>query len=87
IDADFPLRGFVACDDCGGPLTSCWSTSKTGKKHPYYMCFRKGCGSYRKSIRRDRIEGAFEDLLASLTPAQTLFALMRRMFEDAWSHR
>ncbi|MEM6423020.1 MAG: recombinase family protein, partial [Pseudomonadota bacterium] len=39
IDADFPLRGFVACDDCGGPLTSCWSTSKTGKKHPYYMCF------------------------------------------------
>lgn len=45
INEDFPLRGFVTCSDCDRPLTSCWSKSKTGKKHPYYMCFFKGCDS------------------------------------------
>ena len=43
IAEDFPLRGFVICGDCERPMTSCWSKSKTGKRHPYYMCFRKGC--------------------------------------------
>ena len=51
ISADFPLRGFVLCDDCGKPLTACWSKSKTGKQHPYYLCHTKTCASYRKSIR------------------------------------
>ena len=55
ISADFPLRGFVLCADYDKPLTACWSNSKTGKKHPYYMCFSKGCASYCKSIRRGRI--------------------------------
>ncbi len=41
INADFPLRGFIACDDCGTPLTACWSTSKSGKKHPYYLCHNR----------------------------------------------
>lgn len=31
INEDFPLRGFVVCGDCDAPLTSCWSTSSTGK--------------------------------------------------------
>jgi site-specific DNA recombinase len=41
ISADFPLRGSVACAHCNKPLTACWSTSRTGVKHPYYMCFAK----------------------------------------------
>ncbi|MCV2890126.1 recombinase family protein [Ruegeria aquimaris] len=41
ISEDFPLRGFVTCGDCDKPLTACWSKSKTGAKHPYYMCFTK----------------------------------------------
>lgn len=39
LRGDFPLRGTVSCGCCGHPMTSCWSTSKTGAKHPYYMCF------------------------------------------------
>lgn len=84
LDSDFPLRGFVTCGDCEHPMTSCWSKSKTGKKHPYYMCFHKGCESYRKSIRREDLEGAFEDLLETITPAPTLAALGRAMFKKAW---
>src|SRR5690606_4981663 len=62
IQADFPLRGAVACGRCGHPLTACWSTGKVGTKHAYYMCFKKGCERYRKSIRREQLEGAFAAL-------------------------
>jgi site-specific DNA recombinase len=41
INEDFPLRGFVLCDDCGEPMTSCWSKGR--KKHyPYYLCDTPG---------------------------------------------
>jgi len=87
ISQDFPLRGFVLCNDCGAALTACWSTSKTGKKHPYYLCKTKGCESYRKSIRRDSLEADFEGLLKSLEPSCNLFKLARAMFKDAWNMR
>lgn len=87
INEDFPLRGFVACGDCNKPLTACWSKSQTGKKHPYYMCYAKGCASYRKSIPRDKIEGEFETILQSLQPAESLFAVAKAMFRDAWNQR
>ncbi|MEO1407251.1 MAG: recombinase zinc beta ribbon domain-containing protein [Pseudomonadota bacterium] len=52
INADFPLRGFITCGDCGTALTACWSKGKR-ELYPYYLCPQKGCASYRKSIRRD----------------------------------
>ncbi len=87
INADFPLRGFVCCNDCGNPLTANWSKSKTGKKHPYYLCFTKGCDSHRKSIRRDELEGAFGEYLKVLEPSETLIALTKAMFKNAWDQR
>ncbi len=86
LNEDFPLRGFVACGECGHPMTACWSKGRNSH-HPYYMCFKKGCGSYRKSIRRDTLEGEFEDLLKSLQPTEGLFKLARAMFEDLWDHQ
>lgn len=87
ISLDFPLRGFIQCDDCGAALTACWSTSKTGKKHPYYLCKTKGCESYRKSIKRDQLEGDFEELLQRLEPSEGLFKLAKAMFKDVWDAR
>ncbi len=84
LSADFPLRGSVACADCDRPLTSCWSKSKTGAKHPYYMCFNKDCVSHRKSIRRDKIEGEFEALLEALEPSPTLANIAKSMFTHGW---
>ena len=81
------LRGFVLCDDCDKPLTACWSKSKTGKKHPYYLCATKGCESYRKSIRRDQLEDDFEKVLKGLQPSEGLFQVARAMFADAWEQR
>ena len=85
LDEAFPLRGFVDCSDCGHPLTANFSKSKTGKLHPYYMCFKKGCESYRKSIRRDEIEGAFAFMLASMQPTKEAVTFARGMFRDIWT--
>ncbi len=87
ISADFPLRGAVSCACCGKPLTACWSKSKTGARHPYYMCFAKGCERKGKAIRRDVIEGAFVELLDGMTPKQNLFDLTQAMFKRAWTLR
>ena len=87
VSEDFPLRGAVGCADCGKPMTSCWSKSKTGKKHPYYMCFNKPCSSYRKSIRRDEVEDAFEALLKEIEPKQRVFVIAKDMFTHIWEGR
>jgi site-specific DNA recombinase len=83
ISADFPLRGFILCDDCNKPLTACWSQGKK-QKYPYYLCATKGCVSYRKSIKRDELEREFEDVLQRLEPTKGVFALAKAMFRDAW---
>ena len=87
IGESFPLRGAIACACCNKPLTACWSTSKTGKKHAYYYCFAKGCERKGKAIRRDVLESAFVELLDRLTPAPRLLDLAKAMFRDAWNHR
>lgn len=86
LNEDFPLRGHVLCADCSTPLTACWSKG-THSKYPYYLCPKRGCESYGKSIRREKIEGEFEDLLQSLTPTEALFRVAARMFEELWDYR
>lgn len=83
VAVDFPLRGFVTCADCGTPLTSCWAKGRT-KKYPYYHCPTKGCVSYGKSIRRQRLEAEFEDLLKTLQPSRNLFEIAYDMFKGLW---
>ncbi len=86
INADFPLRGFVACDDCGKPMTAAWS--KGCRRHyPYYLCDTRGCPSKRKSIGRAKIEDGFAEILRSLQPSRELFDVARAMFKDAWNMR
>ena len=87
VSADFPLRGFFLCGDCDNPLTANWSKSKMGKQHPYYLCFHKGCTSYRKSIRKAALEGEFASLLETLQPTGELSKLANAMFKNAWEQR
>ena len=87
ISEDFPLRGFILCADCGKPLCACWSKSKTGPRHPYYLCVQKTCPSKRKSIRRADVEEPFEEALRTLRPTEKLFRICRKMFRDAWELR
>ncbi len=85
-NVDFPLRGFVVCDDCQTPLRASWSKGKT-KLHPYYVCQKRCCESYGKSIRRADIEGEFESLLRELQPSPQLVGMLKAMIENAWSQK
>lgn len=86
LNADFPLRGFVTCGHCDRPLTACWSVGRSDR-YAYYQCFRRGCESYRKSIRREVLEGEFEALLRRLRPSESLFRAAHEMLRDLWTYR
>nr|WP_276204882.1 MULTISPECIES: recombinase family protein [Pseudoalteromonas] len=86
ISEDFPLRGSVECK-CGRALTACWSKSRSGTLHPYYLCQNRKCELKGKSIRRDLLEGAFESMLRQLTPRHNLITLAEKMFSKLWEHR
>ena len=86
INEDFPLRGFALCDDCGEPMTSCWSKGRK-KLYPYDLCDTRDCTSARKSIPRAEIEEGAEALLRSLQPAKQLYGLVKAMFIDIWDMR
>lgn len=82
----FPLRNFVLCGDCDGAMTSNMSKGRNGY-HPYYMCHRKGCASYGKSVRRDLMEGEFKDVLSTIQPAPGAVKTAEKMFRMAWDYR
>ena len=87
LNKDFPLRGFVSWGCCSLPLTACGSKSSTGKRHPYNLCHHKGCSAYRKSIPKDKVEGAFEKMPCELTPAKEPCDITLSMFKHAWNIR
>lgn len=85
LNEDFPLRGFVRCT-CGNMLTACWSKGRS-KTYAYYVCQRSGCPSYGKSVRREKIEGDFEELLKSIQPTKNFLTIADRMLKGIWAKR
>jgi len=83
---DFVLRGAVCCADCQVPFRSAWSKGRR-KRYAYYVCQTKTCDSYGKSIPRAKLEGAFEELLVSISPTPKLFGLAVKMFKRIWDQR
>lgn len=86
LNQDFNLRGFILCDACGAPLRSCWSTGRY-ERYPYYLCHTKGCEHYGKSMKRDIVEGHFEDLLKGIAPTQEVIGLMETLIEQSRERR
>ncbi len=86
LNADFPLRGIVACCSCKRPMTATWSRGKGGM-YPYHLCRQKGCDLNGKSIARDKIQTALEALVRSLTPSRELVNLVGTIFRDLWDRR
>ncbi len=83
---DFPLRGFVSCGECNHIMTAAWSKGRSAR-YAYYFCQNKSCDAFRKSIRKETIEGEFEVILRELQPAPKLFDLARAMFDDLWNQQ
>ena len=83
LNVEFPLRGSVLCE-CGNAYTASMSRSCTGKLHAYYRCQNKRCEHQGKSIRRDQIEGDFEELLKKLTPRREVIVVADKLFRALW---
>ncbi len=86
LSKDFPLRGFIQCDDCSKPLTACWSKGEF-KRYAYYLCNHKGCASKGKSNPKAKLEGEFEELLMKAKPAKPFVKATSIMFHDLWNKR
>ena len=84
--AEFPLRGVVTCGCCGHPLTA-YHAKGRNKRYAYYECFNKTCEQRRKSIRRDVLEGEFEELLQDMQPSREIFNTVGFMIRDQWNKR
>jgi len=83
INADFPLRGVLACGDCSHPMTANWTKGKTAR-YPYYVCRHRGCERFGKSVRREIVEGAYEAMLAQLVPSKEMFSEAVALFRKRW---
>lgn len=55
---DFPLRRFVTDYDTGKNLTGGWSTSRSGKRYPYYRCHPA-----KKNYTKGYLETRFEKFI------------------------
>jgi site-specific DNA recombinase len=83
INEDFPMRGYVVCGCCKQPLTANWSKGRN-TAYPYYICRHRGCEKFGKSVARDKIESAYQELLRALVPSEQLFGLMLNLFKKRW---
>ncbi len=83
LHESFPLRGFVLCGDCGKPLTACYSRGRA-RQYPYYLCPTKGCASYGKSIRREKLEGDFDEEMRALCPTEEAADQAVALFRELW---
>jgi len=90
VNPAFPLRGFVKCAGCDVPLKAAHSKGRT-KTYAYYVCQTNGktydkpkCEFYGKSIRGEKLEGEFEDILKRLTPSNDLKDMAMHMFKVLW---
>jgi site-specific DNA recombinase len=86
LNEDFPLRGFVTCACCDQPMTAAWSKGRNAR-YPYYFCMSRSCPDYRKSVRAEKMQGDFEELLKALQPTPNLFAMIQEMLRDLWIDR
>lgn len=86
VNPAFPLRGFVKCSGCGVSLKAAHSRGRT-KHYAYYVCQTKGenpCEFYGKSIRGEKLESEFEDILKQLKPSNDLTEIAAHMFKVLW---
>ncbi len=82
--ADFPLRRFLRCAECGTPLTGGSSRSATGRTYDYYNCYK--CHTV-KSLAADRAADEFAKVLMRLQPTALLMSEFPAILKDEWKKR
>ncbi len=88
INTEFPLRGYIKCACCDRPLTASFSKGRKGT-HPYYRCKNspKICRLGGKSVKREKIEAEFAELIKSLTPNVGVLKLAKLLLAETHQQR
>lgn len=82
---DFPLRGFVRCEECGQPMRASWNTGRS-KKYPNYWCQTNGCQYRYKVTKRKEVHEQFETILSSAKLEKDKIELAKAIFVDTWNN-
>lgn len=48
--------------------------------YPYHICRHRGCDMFAKSVRREKVEEAFEEILRQLVPLPELVTVVSKLF-------
>lgn len=81
---EFPLKQFVRCGMCGGPLTGDWSRGRS-KLYAYYRCWNPSCRAVKP--RKEVLEACFLNALEQLSVSEAYARLFRGVVLDAWKVR
>ena len=67
-------------------MRAAWCAGRSAK-YPKYWCSNRECDLYAKTIKRDDIEGAFENLLQEIKPEARTVEAARRRLMHRWQTR
>ena len=79
----FPLRGFVACYECGTTLTGSRSKGGRGSWHPYYHHYNRACTRSR-FVPKQEFESAFIGFLHAWDIPTDKERMFRELVVQAW---
>ena len=93
LNNDFPLRGFLYCEESKQFLSWAWSKWKN-KQFPYYTFPRKS-SLHGKSLNRNTFHNQFENILQDIQPKEELIQALEKAIElvsemhiqDKWEHK
>ena len=85
MNENFPLKRFIRCSHCGKALTGSFPTGRKKKKYGYYACWNRQCRAVNP--RKEALEGAFRELLGSLSPSPKAFSLFKEILRKVYDNR
>lgn len=81
---EYPLRGLLTCELCGGHLSASASTSESKKKYGYYFCQNRKCERYFKTLRKKDVEDDFKELLSRNRLKPEVAGVAAVVFDKVW---
>ncbi|MDD3145487.1 MAG: recombinase family protein [Candidatus Gracilibacteria bacterium] len=85
ISDDFPLRGFLYCEDCGNMFSS--GRSRGRSTRVAYYTYPRNSPMKGKSINRNIFDKEFRNYLSNLTPNEEILNCFEKIFLDIYKNR
>lgn len=82
--AEFPLRRFILCEECGIGLTASWSRGRNKQKYPYYHCKTRAC---KLNVAAQKLEEAFSSTLQEVKPTEGILKLFSHILSEEFKQR